>query len=71
MVRIENNKLIIEIESNNPAQELQYIQEAILDSFRNYDYETETAKMTAMSLSKLLKETLPTLKQQTAILTKK
>ena len=64
MVKIENNKLFIEIETTMPINELQNLQDAIQDAIRwqktpdgsNEDY-------TLHQLNNLLKELQPTFEQ--------
>jgi len=62
MIRIEENKLIIEIESNNQANELLELQDALLYAIR-YANPEETEGQTVFVLTKLLRETLPTYEQ--------
>ena len=62
MVRIEENKLIIEIESGVPISELVNIQDALIESLKYYNHE-ETDGLTVFTLSRLLKELMPTFEQ--------
>lgn len=38
MVKIEQNKIIIEIETSHPADDLQELQKEIINVIREYDY---------------------------------
>jgi hypothetical protein len=64
MIRVEENKLIIEIETNMPLNELQDIQAALLDAIKHYDGEAKSG--TIYELANLLNETVPTFEQNKA-----
>jgi len=61
MIRVEENKLIIEIETKMPLNELQDIQTALMDAIKHYDGEAENG--TIYELVNLLNETIPTFEQ--------
>lgn len=62
MVRIEKNKLIIEIETNDPLSEIVDLQKAIIDTMSNYQTDGSDG-MTNYSLGALLSELMPTWEQ--------
>lgn len=62
MVRIEENKIIIEIETNMPLSDLTGYQKAIIDVLSHYQPEGSDG-MTNYSLGSLLQELIPTFEQ--------
>jgi len=68
MVRVEGNKLIIEIKTTAPAENLQNIQNAIIESLQMFNYKDFGEQCPAYDLLELLKETLPTFEEQTYLL---
>ena len=59
MVKIENGKLIIEIESAFPINTLENFQKALIDAIKNYDADG-TDGMTTYYMTEMLEEMLPT-----------
>ncbi|MDD4992160.1 MAG: hypothetical protein PHR83_08015 [Paludibacter sp.] len=76
MIRVEDNKLIIEIElgeaGNNIEQKaagkVDEIQSALIEAIQYYDYKTYGEPQFQFVLLQLMKETFPTFEQQKAIL---
>ncbi len=70
MVKIENEKLIIEIETTMPINELQNLQDALLDAIRWYNAPDKTVEdYTLHQLTNLLKELQPTFEQNKVLYT--
>ena len=68
MVRIENNKLIIEIETNDPRNDLSALQKSLINVMKNYKPQDGDDKdCTTYFLGDLLQELLPTFEQTTEL----
>jgi len=64
MVRIEKNKIVIEIETKNPIDDLTTYQRALIDAMKQYKAdEGDNMDCTNFFLGDLLKELLPTFDQ--------
>lgn len=66
MVRIENEKLIIEIQTPSPISELSDIQEGLLSVIQHYSSQNENDPC-VYNLGNLLRELLPTHEQNQQI----
>ena len=64
MVRVEKNKLIIEIETNDPRGDLSTFQTSLINVMKNYKpQEGDDKDCTTFFLGDLLQELLPTFEQ--------
>lgn len=79
MVRVKENKLIIEIELGKkgktpdytPAEKVESIQNAIFEAIKHYNYKDFGEPQFQYELLELLREMLPTFDQQASILKSK